>query len=587
MCSTSLHFTFTLSHSTDSSQILLKSPHIQTEQSTRSEPISSSLFPSSSLRDLIFSAGHRNSMASKIDQIIRESTLIENGNTARYHLQTKSGSMSQSGQYRKITFGERDKNKPHKSILMVGETGTGKTTLINAMINYMLGVKREDKVWFEITDDQSDRTSAHSQTSSVTVYGFYLQESQTDLTIIDTPGYGDTRGVQLDKEIAMSFHSLSKSEEGVHEIHAVCLVIKATENRLSDRLIYIFDAVQSLFGKDIVENIILLLTHSTGASPKDALKAVKEAKINCAVNDKNKPLYFQFDNCKLNDEEDDEEWDEENEQRLDQSWNRSFRGMTGLFKFIDTIQPKSLEMTRDVIQKRKQLEANISNLQSRVHVIELKQKELKQTQEVLEQHEKYVEKNKNFEYEVEVVYMEKVDIDPKKDGEAMSCQVCKENCHYPGCWWVKDLSWCSVMKDNYCTVCTNKCHYSKHEKEAKRYVPVTKKEKKTHENLKKEYCDKIGDGVSVVRQLEKELHNFEIEKVKLVFEAFYCVKILKIIALNVTSLFILEHVDFLIEKLKEINEPEKVKTLEKLKMKAGGGKQEAVGYTVKPNSEIN
>ncbi len=46
----------------------------------------------------------------------------------------------------KMTFGERDKNKPHKSILMAGETGTGKTTLINVMINYMLCVQREDKV---------------------------------------------------------------------------------------------------------------------------------------------------------------------------------------------------------------------------------------------------------------------------------------------------------------------------------------------------------------------------------------------------------------------------------------------------------
>jgi len=74
---------------------------------------------------------------------------------------------------KKITFGERDKTKPHKTILMVGETGTGKTKLINTMINYMLDVQREDKVWFEITDDQSDPTSVHSQTSSITVCFIY------------------------------------------------------------------------------------------------------------------------------------------------------------------------------------------------------------------------------------------------------------------------------------------------------------------------------------------------------------------------------------------------------------------------------
>lgn len=38
------------------------------------------------------------------------------------------------------------------------------------------------------------------------------------------------------------------------------------------------------------------------------------------------------------------------------------------------------------------------------------------------------------------------------------------------------------------------------------------------------------------------------------------------------------HADFLIEKLKEINEPEKVKTLEDIKKKAGEGKNRALRY---------
>ncbi|XP_048053005.1 uncharacterized protein LOC125272293 [Megalobrama amblycephala] len=88
--------------------------------------------------------------------LIKKSILIRDGNLARYRLQKMMDNLDQSEPYRKITFGERDTNKPHKIILMVGETGTGKTTLINVMINYMLGVQREDKVWFEITDDQSD-----------------------------------------------------------------------------------------------------------------------------------------------------------------------------------------------------------------------------------------------------------------------------------------------------------------------------------------------------------------------------------------------------------------------------------------------
>ncbi|KTF86010.1 hypothetical protein cypCar_00037859 [Cyprinus carpio] len=504
------------------------------------------------------------------NDLIEKSILFQDGNPARYRLQTSADNLDQSEPYRNITFGERDKNKPHKTILMAGEIETGKSTLINTMINYMLGVKREDKVWFEITDDQSDRTSAHSQTSSVTVYEFYLQESPIDLTIIDTPGYGDTRGVDLDKDIAKSLLNLSKSAEEIHEIHAVCLVIKATQNRLSDRQIYIFDAVQSLFGRDFAENIVLLFTHSDGMHPKNVLTAVKEAKIQCAVNDKKQPVFFLFNNCQS--EPADEEYDMIQKQ-LDCSFS-----MERFFEFLDTVKPKSMHMTLDVLQKRSQLEANISSLQSCVQMMEQKTKELKQTQEALEQNKKDVKENNNFEYEVEVPYKERVDINQAIASVAMCCTFCEENCHYPGCWWISGLSLCEVMKDDHCTVCTNKCHYSKHVKSAKIYVAKTRKEKRTYEDLKKKYDDKINDGVSLVKKMTEELQELEKKKTKLLNEAFDCVGTLQMISLNTDSLFTLQHIDFLIEKLKEFDEHEKAKTLENIGKRAGEEKQGALGY---------
>ncbi|XP_056119687.1 uncharacterized protein LOC130097037 [Rhinichthys klamathensis goyatoka] len=501
--------------------------------------------------------------------LIKKSILIEDGNPARYLLQTSTDSLDQSGPYRKMTFGERDKNKPHKTILLVGETGAGKTTLINTMINYMLDVQREDKVWFEITDDQSDRTSVHSQTSSITVYGFYPQESKTDLTIIDTPGYGDTRGVEKDKEIAESLLSLFTSAEGIHETHAVCLVMKATQNRLSDREIYIFDAVQSLFGKGIDENIVLLFTHSHGAIPKN----VKEAKIKCAVNDENQPVFFLFDNCQS-------EPDDEENIMLKQSWDLSFRGITEFFKFLDNIKPKTVKMTQDVLQQQRLLEAKISNIKSHIQEIDRKQNELKQTQEDLEEHEKVVEENKNFEYEVEVTYKEKVDIDLSKASVALCCRVCEENCVYPDSWWARNQSLYSWMNDQ-CTVCTNKCSFTKHVKEAKIYETKTKKEKRTYEELKKKYDHniiKVRDGEILVQRLKEELQELEMKRVQLVMDAFHCVDTLEKIALNTDSLNTLRHVDFLIEKMKEINESEKAEILEDMKKRAGEEKHNVLKY---------
>ncbi len=481
-----------------------------------------------------------------MDKIIKKSILVDNGNPARYRLQTKTDNSDQSKPYRKIAFGNRNKNKPHKTILMVGETGTGKTTLINVMVNYMLGVKREDKVWFEITDDQSDRTSVYSQTSIVTVYEFYPQEHAIGLTVIDTPGYGDTRGTDLDTKICMNLVSLSKSPEVIHEIDAVCLVIDVSQTRLSDRQKYIFDSVQSLFERDIAENIVLLFTHSAGTQPKNALTAVKEAKFKCAVNDKNQPVFFLFDNCQSDAAE------EEYKTIQEQSWDRSFKGMLGLFMFLDTIKTKPLRMSQDVLCQQ-ELKANISNLQQCVQRMELIQEELKQTQ-ALKQDEESVRNNKNFEYACEVPYKEKADINPAV-AEIMICTVCEENCPPPDSGKIWNL-----QKDDHCKVCTNKCLYSKHLK-AKIYVTITKKEKTTHEDSK-EYDGKIGNSEALVKKLKEELQELEKEKIKHAFDAFYCVKTLQMTTQNIDSL---PNMDFLIEKLKELNEPKKAEALENTK----------------------
>jgi len=382
--------------------------------------------------------------------------------------------------------------------------------------------------------------------------------------------------------------SLIKCDDCIQKLDAVCLVIKATQNRLSDRQRYIFDAVQSLFGSNIDENIVLLFTYSRGAIPKNALMAVEEAKIKCAVNEQNQPLYFLFDNCQG------ETFKTEYQMVQQQSWDLSFKETTGFFKFLKNIKPKTMKMTRDVLQQRSKLEAKISNIKSHIQKIDQKQKELKHTQEDLEKHKKVVEENKNFECEVDVDYKVKVDIDRSIAKEAMCCSVCEENCHYPGCWWVSNLSWCEVMKDENCTVCTNKCHYSEHVKEAKIYETKTKKEKRTNEDLKNKYDDnviKVRACEFLVKRQEEQLRKLKIDKIKLVMDAFHCVDTLEMIALNTDSLNTLRHVDFLIEKLKEINEPEKAEILENIKKRAEEEKHRALEYMKKhamsnPSAEI-
>ena len=108
------------------------------------------------------------------------------------------------------------------SISMVGRTGVGKSTWINGFANYLYfdnlnaAVSSEEVVSvipskFTFTNDQGETkdvmigtegknenfTAGQSATQAPVTYPFYVGEQRIQL--IDTPGIGDSRGIEQDK----------------------------------------------------------------------------------------------------------------------------------------------------------------------------------------------------------------------------------------------------------------------------------------------------------------------------------------------------------------------------------------------------
>ncbi|CAI5666067.1 unnamed protein product [Oreochromis niloticus] len=302
---------------------------------------------------------------SKYKDIISNSDLIRSGPPAVYQLRTKK---QKFGTLTRMTVGEKNPDKPNKTILLVGETEAGKSTMINALCNYSMGVKWEDETWFYIVEEEK-KSQAESQTLDVIVYEIFGFEDKTlpySLTIIDTPGYGDTRGIKHDI-ISQRLLDLFGSENGVHEVHAVGLVMKMSEYRLSDQLINVFDSVMSLFGKNMEKNVVALITHSDGRHPKSAFQALEAANIKCAKNEKNQPVHFLFDNCQH------EERTEENEIGLEFVWTVTERGMREFTAFLEKATAQKLMITVEVLNERIRLTTCIQNLKDRFGLTELKQ----------------------------------------------------------------------------------------------------------------------------------------------------------------------------------------------------------------------
>ena len=159
-------------------------------------------------------------------------------------------------------------------------------------------VEFEDNFRFKLICDESEEGQTHSQTSSVNAYTIYpLAGSRIDyaLTIIDTPGFGDTRGVEQDQalvgQIKDFFTHDTPNHKGIDQIHGVGFVVKNPEVGLTATQKYISSSILSIFGLDVKDNIFLMVTFADGATPP-VIEAVNEA---------NFPFqeYFKFNNSAL------------------------------------------------------------------------------------------------------------------------------------------------------------------------------------------------------------------------------------------------------------------------------------------------
>jgi len=425
-------------------------------------------------------------------------------------------------QYPNDPFNDEEKSFS-KTIMAVGETGSGKTTLLNSFLNFLMGIKFEDKFRYKIiVENEASKNPGTSVTDTVNIY--YIRTNLPDMKyvrIVDTPGFGDTRGITYDKKIIdMIRETFTKHCE---TINAICFVAKSNETRLTDFQKYIFAQVMALFGKDVGENFIAMLTFSDGQVPNIVESLESKESIFSQIRDQiQDPWYLTFNNSAIFN-------------GIEQKFSRTFwdLGMDSYLSFarkLRMIPPKSLTLSRRVLELRQKLEATIIGLRPQIErslgIMENIRKEIA----FIKSNKDKIDQFKDFNYKFKEPKVTKKNLN---QGQYTSnCIICNNTCHFP-CYIPEDSNKmrCSAMGNNgLCTVCKGKCKWDQHKNLNFIYEYEEVEKIKTSEDLRKKYVESTSNlkqSEQILKGLEDDFLNILTECYKNAEEIKKCVEKLK------------------------------------------------------------
>ena len=484
------------------------------------------------------------------ETMLQKSKKMSNGPPPVYLLATKTKLNQDKGRIAKKSIGSPsgvcDGGK-EKVLMVVGATGAGKTTLINGMINYILGVEWADKFRYKLVVEDSKVSQAFSQTRDITAYTIYPMKGSAisyTFTIIDTPGFGDTGGLKRDKEITnqiKEFFSIPPPE-GIDHLDCIGFVTQASLARLTPTQEYIFDSVLSIFGKDVVKSIFMLVTFADGQQPP-VMEAIKKAKIPAQK-------FYKFNNSALyaNDFK-------EIEEGFDAMfWRMGARSFEKFFLEFEKTDSVSLQLTQEVLKERHQLQTIIEGLNPQITEGLNKIEEMRQEEAVLKKHEADIEANRSFTYPVEIT----VPVETRLEGtgrHTTTCLRCNYTCH-KDCTIANDEKKfrCLAMDDEgKCEICTQHCKWSEHRNLP--YVIEYRKETqmRTSDDLKKKYESAMSGKTRVkgmIGKLEEYLMSVHTKVLKMIVKAQQSIRRLDEIALKPNPLTQIEYLELLIESEK-------------------------------------
>ena len=159
-------------------------------------------------------------------------------------------------------------------IMVIGATGAGKSSLINLFYVWsqnvaFSGLNKLKSVLIKTSYLDGDGSAENLQagqresvTSVAKAYHFQLYDKERNinynLTFLDTPGLGDTRGIEKDEEnISTIIDEVVKTEN----LNAILLMVNGTDPRINTRIKYVLAKLQGILPTVFLQNLFILMSN--------------------------------------------------------------------------------------------------------------------------------------------------------------------------------------------------------------------------------------------------------------------------------------------------------------------------------------
>ncbi|XP_019549068.3 uncharacterized protein LOC109419272 [Aedes albopictus] len=349
--------------------------------------------------------------------------------------------MSHRSTSKQIPRIENRSSKNVYNVLLVGETGSGKSTLINYLTNFFRGGTLQSlKIAIPSPHYRATEGFAHhendlddamkSKTGKCTFYNFSL--NGTHYAFIDTPGLSDTSGRNKDAENILKIMDVAEMSG---TIAAVMLVINGTVSRRTATLTSTINMMKSSVPDVLLKNLVVVLTNCSATSANFDVGALspwiiaEKNKFYMNNSALSKPMTFWMD--------DEEKFDE-----IERDWKKSMRTLDKMVKQITQLGHVTSNAFGEMRTKKSEIKAELNAHMSDMKKLNALRNKLTDLQHAENVAANAVSSYSNYRKNTEVEYVENKPTPYYNVICRIHGTVCCLNCERNGFW---PMTFCSYF----------------------------------------------------------------------------------------------------------------------------------------------